>query len=163
MQMAKDTKKQKAYDDEALVTAIAAGEMAYSQIARKFGISRTLVQAIAHGQRRPMLYERIQAASVAFREQGCRLASRMVTPAIGRLVQLIGPASDAPAEVQRKAATDLLKFAFGHGLVGRSLMGLACGWGNPDEPAFFGLTPELREQVLSELGAPLAGEKKDDS
>ena len=159
--MAKD--KTKGYDDEALVTAIAAGEMSYSQIARKLGISRTLVQAVARGERRPMLYERIQAASVAFREQGCRLASRMVTPAIGRLVQLIGPTSDAPAEVQRKAAVDLLKFAFGHGLVGRSLAGFACQWGNTDEPAFFGLSPQLREQVLSELGAPpKAGEMKDD-
>ena len=156
-------RKQKEYDDDALVLALATGEKSQAQIARDFGLSRTMIAGIARGERRPMLHERIVEASAAFRERGSRLASRMVAPAIGRLVQMIGPDSDAPAEVQRRAASDILKFAFGGG--GRLRSRAGCGeydW-EPADSMFGALSPELRERVLAELGAPpdAAEEAKD--
>jgi hypothetical protein len=145
------TQKQRDYDDNELVLALAAGNRSYAQIARDLGISRALVHAIAQGTKRPMLQERIRAASAAFREQGCRLAARMVGPAIGRLVHMISPGSDAPPEVQRRAAADILKFAFGSG----------AGPGyytHPRGPApvalLAALDEQLRQQVLDDLGAP---------
>lgn len=148
-------RKVKDYDDNELVLALAAGDRTYAQIARDFALSRTMVAAIARGEKRPMLYERIQAATTSFREQGCRLAARMVAPAIGRLVQLISPASDASAEVQRKAACDILSFAFGNGARLKPRVGLGVyGWDVPPGSMLSGLSLELRDRVLLELGAP---------
>ena len=146
--------KQKEYQDEELVLALAAGDRSHAQIARDLGLSRAMVAAIARGERRPMLQERIEAATAAFRERGGRLAARMAAPAMGRLVQMIGPDSDAPAEVQRRAAADILKFAFDGGarLRPRPWYGEY-----PWEPAgsmLSALSAELRERVLDELGAP---------
>ncbi len=152
--------RQKRYDDGDLVLALAAGDRSYAQIARDLGISRTLVQEIAHGRKRPMLQERIHAASDAFRQQGCRLASRMVAPAIGRLVHMISPDSDAPADVQRKAAGDILKFAFG---LGRGPGYHAGGWEGASGAMFLALNEQLREQVLDELGAPGEEEEEEGS
>ena len=147
-------RKRKNYDDDELVLALAAGERSHSQIARDFGLSRTMIAGIARGERRPMLYDRIQAVSAAFRERGSRLASRMVAPAIGRLVQMISPDSEAPAEVQRRAAADILKFAFGQGgRLGRPASYGEWAW-EPSESMFAALSPDLRERVLKELGAP---------
>ena len=147
-------RRHKKYDDDELVLALAAGERSHSQIARDFGLSRTMITAIARGERRPMLQERIEAASAAFRQRGGRLAARMAAPAIGRLVQMISPDSDVPAEVQRRAAADILKFAFGSGARVRSRTGYgAYGW-EPAGSMFSALSEGLRERVLNELGAP---------
>jgi len=149
------------YDDEELVLALAAGEKTHAQIARDFGLSRSMVASIARGERRPMLHGRIQAASASFRDRGGRLASRMVAPAIGRLVQMIGPDSDAPPEVQRRAAADILKFACGSGswLGGGPPHGI--GWEAPGS-LLSNLPANLRGRVLDELGAPPDGGQGDE-
>ena len=147
--------KRKEYQDEELVLALAAGDRSHAQIAHDLGLSRGMVAAIARGERRPMLQERIEAATAAFRERGGRLAARMAAPAMGRLVQMISPDSDAPAEVQRRAAADILKFAFsGTGRL-RPRVGYGeYGWDGPPGPMLSALPAELRERVLDELGAP---------
>ena len=42
-------RKQKKYDDDELVLALAVGERSHSQIARDFGLSRTMIAGIARG------------------------------------------------------------------------------------------------------------------
>ena len=153
--------RRKQYADDDLVLALASGERSYTQIAKDVGLSRGMVAAIARGEKRPMLQERIQAATAAFREQGCRLASRMVSPAIARLVHMIGPSSDAPAEVQRKAAGDLFRFAFNYGLGASGGRGYG-GWPAQPGAMFHGLSGELRERVLDELGAPEEDAEEED-
>lgn len=105
--------KQKTYDDDALVLAIARGDKSYIQIAKEFGLSNQMVSAVARGICRPELLPRIQELERAFRDQARRLAMRMATGAIARLGKLIHPDLEPTPEVQRKAAVDILKYALG--------------------------------------------------
>ena len=103
----------KQYDDEMLALDIAHGTMTQAQIAEKHGLAETTICAIARGERRPELQERIEAATQGMIDQARRLASRLATPALGRLASLIGDTADAPADIKRKAAVDILKYALG--------------------------------------------------
>ena len=101
------------YDDEQLVLDIACGRLTYAQIAARHGLTESMVGRIARGERRPELQAKIQAAAQGFVDVAMRLGARLATLAMGRLGKLIEKDSDAPAETQRKAAVDLLKFALG--------------------------------------------------
>ena len=106
-------RRKKEYDDDALVLAIAQGHKSCAQIAREFGLSPSMVSYIASGSRRPELQPRIEAARRAFRQQALRLAARMAAPAVAKLAKLLAPETKPTAEVQRKAAVDILKLALG--------------------------------------------------
>ncbi len=104
--------RQKEYDDEELVLAIASGAKPHRQIAREFGLSPTMVCLITKGQRRPELLPRIVAATAEFRERARRLAGSLAA-ALGRLGSLIAGDGDVSPQVQLRAAVEILKFALG--------------------------------------------------
>ncbi len=106
-------RRKKEYDDDALVLAIAQGHKSCAQIARELGLSPSMVSCIASGSRRPDLQPRIEAARRAFRQQALRLAARMAAPAVAKLAKLLAPETKPTAEVQRKAAVDILRLALG--------------------------------------------------
>jgi len=103
----------KNYDDDELVLAIAKGDRSYSQLAEEFGLSEVHVGQIARGVRRPELQPKIKAAVQGFIDEARRLAARYAQGAVGRLGKLIATDSKACADVQRKAAVDILKFTLG--------------------------------------------------
>jgi len=104
---------EKDYDDDQLVLDIAAGRMSYAEIGQKHGLAEVTISQIARGLRRPELRPRIEAAVQGFVDEAKRVAVRHARSALGRLVKLIGQSSDAPADVQRKASVDILKFSLG--------------------------------------------------
>ena len=103
--------KIKNYDDDELVWAIAEGRRSYAQIGRDFGLSRQMVHYIARGDRRPELLPLIQDAEGALRGQTERMLAAMVRPAILRLAHLLAHEGEGSADVQRRAAADILKYA----------------------------------------------------
>jgi len=100
------------YDDDCLVDEIAKGELSYAQIAEQTGLSKDHVGRIARGEFRPELYERILSARRAFLERARDLCIRLAWPAMRRLGTLIA-SPDVPAEVQRRAAMDILSMPLG--------------------------------------------------
>ncbi len=142
-------RKRKDYDDDELVMAIAQGSKTYTQIARDFGISRTMLYYIISGKERPELQPKLKAATELFRQQAGRLVVRMGTLAITRLAQLLSPGSEASAEVQRKAAVDILRFVLGPPTPVH--VTIPVFGADPDLLALTGVT---RRRVLLELGGP---------
>ena len=105
--------KQKAYDDDELVAAIASGATPHTQIAKAFGLSPTMVHLIAKGRRRPELRARIEAATAEFRDRAHRLLAHVSASAVARLGKLISDEDQVKPEVQLKAAVEVLGFALG--------------------------------------------------
>ncbi|NQU76623.1 MAG: hypothetical protein HQ546_09960 [Planctomycetes bacterium] len=101
------------FDEDELVFAIAKGDKTYSQIAEAFGLAESTVVQIASGQIRPDLQARIEATARNFLAEARRLGSRAARHAIGTLVKLANAQDkDISAETRRKAAVDILKYAF---------------------------------------------------
>ncbi|MHC4716726.1 MAG: hypothetical protein ACYS5V_07140 [Planctomycetota bacterium] len=102
----------KNYDDDYLVDEIAKGELSYARIGDQTGLSKDHVGRIARGEFRPELHERIQVARRAYVERARDLCARLAWPAVQRLGALIA-SSEVPAEVQRRAAMDVLSMPLG--------------------------------------------------
>ncbi|HET6426997.1 MAG TPA: hypothetical protein VFJ30_01205 [Phycisphaerae bacterium] len=103
--------RRKDYNDDALVLALAKGEKSICQIARDFGLSMDYVYDVAWGRSRRELYPRIQAAREAILDETRALARRMARAAMARLGRLIADDVKPNAEVQRKAALDIIALA----------------------------------------------------
>lgn len=106
-------KKQAQYDDDEIVMDIARGELTWGQIAAKHGLSEPYVGQIARGEKRPELQARIDSYVEGLANQARRLGKRLASVAMGRLGALAAKDSKAPADVQRKAAVDILNHAIG--------------------------------------------------
>ena len=103
--------RQKSYEDDALVLALAM-DLPHAEIARRFGISRMMVYNIATGRNRPELLGKIEQVRRAYRRRVDELVGELGVAAIKRLAAVFGPGSTASAEHQRRAAAALLDFVF---------------------------------------------------
>lgn len=101
------------YNDDELILAIAKGDRSHAQIAEAFGLTESDMARLVRGEYRPELQPRIEATSKSFLSEAQRLGSRAARHAIGTLVKLTDDAAEGvSAETRRKAAVDLLKYAF---------------------------------------------------
>ena len=102
--------------DDELVVAIALGGEDYAQIAKRFALSEAEVSDIAAGKSRPELKGRIDQAAQAYLARARRLGYRYASDAMDTLAELASAsADDVSAETRRRAAHDLLKYAFSEG------------------------------------------------
>jgi len=106
-------KKTREYDDDALVMALARGDKSRTKIAKEFGLAVGYVYDIAAGRRRPELQERIAAVRGAADDEMRKLARKLARAAMARLAKLLGPDTKPTAEVQRRAAMDIIRLAAG--------------------------------------------------
>ena len=95
--------KRAVYDDDELVADLTGASLTHWQIAAKHGISKSLVDQIALGDRRPELHRRIAAAAEARVDRSRRLGGRLAVSAMARLGAIIADGSGASPEIQRKA------------------------------------------------------------
>jgi len=99
--------------DDELILVIAKAEHSYAQIAEAVGLTEAEVARIARGELRPDLQPRINAAAAEYLNAARRLGWRGARPAVGTLLRLTDEkAEGVNAETRRKAAADLLKYAF---------------------------------------------------
>ena len=106
-------RRQRKYDDEAVAQDLACGEFTAAQIAERHGLSASMVAKIACGVTRPDIQERVKAITDGHLEQARNLGKRLAGVAMARLGSLVGKDSEAGADVQRKAAVDILAHAMG--------------------------------------------------
>ena len=81
-------KKQKDYDDYALVEALAKGQDSITQIAAKFDLSISMVYHIASGETRPELKDQIDQLINAYRAESSRILRSRGRFFAARLIQL---------------------------------------------------------------------------
>ena len=101
------------YDEDGLAMDIARGSLTYEELAEKYGLSVVYVGQISRGEARPEIQKKIDAITDGMLKQAKRLGTRLAGTALGRLGVLVAHSSQAPEEVQRKAAVDILKFSMG--------------------------------------------------
>ena len=138
------------YDDTELCLDIARGEMTYAEMAAKHGISEALAGAIARGEKRPALQEKIALISEGLATQARRLGRRLAIVAMGRLGSLAAKDSEAPPDVQRKAAVDILAHAIGD--PGKAEVKVTQN--QTVRPGLANLPPALKREVLTALDGP---------
>ena len=97
------------YDEDLLVTLIARGNLSYRKIAAEVGLSRSMVQAIAHGRKRQDLHERIfQAVEDDHRRAG-RLGSGSLCSIVAAHIRQGLEGTGEPARLAREA---IMRIAF---------------------------------------------------
>jgi len=133
--------------DDELVVAIALGKDNHAQIAERFDLSEAEVSDIAAGKSRPELKARIDQTAQAYLARARRLGCRYASRAMDTLVELASaPADNVSAETRRRAAHDLLKYAFSEGVTDGSDTSATAA------PA--GLSHEQLEQLAGLNGGP---------
>ena len=80
--------RSKKYDEDLLVELLGAGELTYSQIARRIGLTREMVWAIATGRKRPDLQPRIREARRHYRRQARRIGSRWTVEVVKKQIRV---------------------------------------------------------------------------
>ena len=143
--------KRKDYDDDRLVLAIARGDQTYQQICDEFGISRSLLFKIVHGQARRELQPRIQAAVGAFVDQAKRLAASWARQLV---VRHITEGLQGGSETARKCREYVLGLTLGNSPRPTTNILLAQRQ-EMNTPDFLDSLPqEKRQRVLEVLGGP---------
>lgn len=94
------------YDEELVVTLLAKGELTYAQIAKRVGITESMVGKIARGESRKDLYGRICRRIRQFRRRTCRLVASWQPNVLKKHIA-VGIESDG--ETARKCREFLLK------------------------------------------------------
>ncbi len=144
--------QRKEYDSNALVWAIARGDRPISEIAHEFHLSYQHVAGISKGRFRKELHPQIQALREIMLEEARAMARRLARPAMVRLGRLIADDTTPTAEVQRKAAVDILRYAIGDPSKPEINVLQAQQIHQPD---LTDLSPATKRLVLKELGGPL--------
>ena len=146
------------FDEEAFAEDCASGRYSQGQLAEKYGISRSLVNKIVCGRRRPDVREMIDAARQAARQRTkCRL-----TALLEKAVATIERSLDRPLDsVTLAAAREVLDRALGGSRRSRSLEPkptagtlARTGWAADTPSVLSELTPETRRRVMAELDGP---------
>ena len=138
------------YDEELVVTLLAKGELTYAQIAKRVGITESMVGKIARGESRKDLHERICRRIKQFRRRThCMVASWQ--PNVLKKHIAVGMESDG--ETARKCREFLLKPI----LEGPAMPeadddgnGAWRGW-----EIYCQLSEETKRRIVEELGGPV--------
>ena len=155
------------YDEDLLVELIAGGDVSQTEIAERVGVSRRTVWLIANGHSRPDLQQKIADTVEGYRQAAIRLAARFMKPLLKKQIEV---ALEGDGEISRRCREFLLKTfmielprqAARSTRLARSLRlrsGSATGAGEQDDAVATGmnlmeLSPDLKEQVVKELGGP---------
>ena len=151
------------YDEDLLVELIACGDVSQTEIAERVGVSRRTVWRIAHGHSRPDLQQKIADTVEGFRRETIRMAAKWMKPLLAKQIKV---ALEGDGETSRKSREFLLK-TFMIVLPEQAAKAARPAKGAPsplvpvaDEkptPSMMDLPPDLKYQVLKELGGPLDG------
>ena len=142
------------YDEDLLVELIAGGDVSQTEIAERVGVSRRTVWRIANGHSRPDLQRKIAATVEGYRQAAIRLAARFMKPLLEKQIEV---ALEDSGETSRRCREFLLK-TFMLALPGQAVKAAAKREPNSDKIAvevnLTDLSPDLKEQVVKELGGP---------
>ncbi len=94
------------YDEELVVTLLAKGEQTYAQIAKRVGITESMVGKIARGESRKDLHGRISRRIRQFRRRTCHMVASWQPNVLKKHIS-VGIESDG--ETARKCREFLLK------------------------------------------------------
>ena len=149
------------YDEDLLVELIACGEVSQTEIAERVGVSRRTVWRIANGHSRPDLQQKIADTVEGYRQETIRMATRWLRPLLAKQIKV---ALEDDGETSRKAREFLIKTFVGVAVAkpaktaGKSPQRTAGGDLSPQyspfERSLTELPPDLKHQVLKELGGP---------
>ena len=138
--------RNKEYDDELLVELLAKGNLSYSRIAERVGLSAPMVGKIAAGRARLDLRPRIAAIAAGIRQESHRLGARWLR---GLLIRHIRDGLEGTGEFARKCRKDLIDKLFDPDLL-KEIEGRSGGVPLPTP----GLTDEDYEIIARLKGAP---------
>ncbi|MDP6545651.1 MAG: winged helix-turn-helix transcriptional regulator [Phycisphaerae bacterium] len=140
------------YDEDLLVELIAGGDVSQTDIAEKVGVSRRTVWRIANGHSRADLQQRIADTVEGYRQAAIRLAARFMKPLLEKQIEV---ALESNGETSRRCREFLLKTFMialpqqaAKRAPGKQLDGIVL-YKNLTE-----LPPDLKDQVIKELGGP---------
>ena len=148
------------YDEDLLVELIACGDVSQTEIAERVGVSRRTVWRIANGHSRPDLQQKIADTVEGFRQATIRMAAKWMKPLLSKQIKV---ALEGDGETARKCREFLLKTFMltvpQHAAKtaakrkpryddDRRLDGIAL------YNSLVELSPELKDQVVKELGGP---------
>ena len=153
------------YDEDLLVELIAGGDVSQTEIAEKVGVSRRTVWRIANGLSRPDLQTKIAATVEGIRQATIRMAAKWMKPLLHKEIKA---ALEGDGETARKCREFLLK-TFMIVLPEQAAKAPAKKCDPAPAPdrqldgtalynSLVELPPDLKRQVVEELGAP-AGER----
>ena len=135
----------KDYDENLLVDLIARNDLRTRQIARRVGLSASMVRRIAAGSNRPDLQPRIEEA----RQHYARQVRRAVTRELGGLIRVHVRNGKANSnEYGRKCREWVMNKAW------EETAPREAKPAQPDPLELVDLSPELKRMVLAELGGP---------
>ena len=137
--------RKKTYDENLLVDLIARNDLTTGQVARRVGLSASMVAKIARGTNRPDLQPRIDKA----REHYARQVRGDVTRELQDLIRVHVKNGKANSnEYGRKCREWVMNKAW------EELDRLEARPARPDPLELVDLSPELKRMVLEELGGP---------
>ena len=153
------------YDEDLMVELIAGGDVSQTEIAERVGVSRRTVWRIANGQSRPDLQQKIADTVEGYRRETIRLAAKFMKPILKKQIEV---ALEGDGETARKCREFLLKtFMLAAPEQAAKRLRLATtssqesaskrdssGPRVPSLPSLTELSPELKRQVVAELGGP---------
>ncbi len=155
------------YDEDMLVELIACGEVSQTQIAERLGLSRQTVWRIANGQSRPDLQQKIADTVEGFRQETIRMAAKWLKPLLAKQIRV---ALEGDGETSRKCREFLLSRILGFPLKEAARLTKLAEPAKPAEDSspdpdrkldgialynsLVELSPDLKDQVVKELGGP---------
>ena len=141
------------YDEDLLVELIAGGDVSQTEIAERVGVSRRTVWRIANGHSRPDLQRKIAATVEGYRQAAIRLAARFMKPLLEKQIEV---ALKDDSETSRRCREFLLK-TFMLALPQKTAKREPKRDKGKEvalEVNLTDLSPDLKEQVVKELGGP---------
>jgi len=144
------------YDEDLLVELIAGGDVSQTEIAERVGVSRRTVWRIANGHSRPDLQQKITDTVEGYRQAAIRLAAKFMKPLLKKEIEV---ALEGDGEISRRCREFLLK-TFMIVLPEQAAKHKPRPAGDkPRDPIapemnLMELSPDLKDQVVKELGGP---------
>ncbi len=148
------------YDEDLLVELIACAEVPQIEIAKRVGISRRTVWRIANGLSRQDLQRKIADTIEGFRQETIRMAARWMKPLLAKQIKV---ALEGDGEISRRCREFLLKTFMlavpAQAAKTPAKRELSCdGQRQLHGMALYNslveLSPDLKDQVIKELGGP---------